>query len=155
MEDSNLLYEMGMAYRSLCWFISMSLGNRLHPIMPFAIIIPIGLGLVPFLVKNDWFRNLKKDVEIKYSISFMPIFWVAIGIWGGIFKRQKPPLPQWPAYIEYVILALLVGFCVYGIYRIIKNRGYRILTIILFLVNAYFAVMVTFCAGMSITGVWL
>lgn len=154
MNDFNILHEIAAAYMSLCWFISMAVETIFNHIMPLAIIVPIFLAVFPYLIKNDGFTNLKKDALIKRSIALMPAFWVFIGLWGGAFRRREHAQP-WPHFIEYFVLAALVLFLIYGVYRCIKNKGYRIPTTILFVINIYLALFVSFCAGMSITGDWL
>ena len=154
MNDMSFLQEIFAAYMSLCWFISMAVQAVFNPVMPLAIIVPIILAAFPYLIKNERFKNFKKDAPIKRSIALLPAFWVVIGLWGGAFRSRGHSEP-WPHFIEYFVLAVLALFLIYGVYRCFKNKGYRILTIILFVINLYFALFVSFCAGMSITGDWL
>jgi hypothetical protein len=146
MGEINLFQEIAATYMSLCWFISMSASNLLHPIMPFAIILPVLLAFLPY--------RFIKDFYVRKSIALMPAFWVIIGLWGGVFRDQKNP-SDWPNFVVYFVVFVLAVFLIYGIYCCFKNRGYRIPTIIFFAVNIYFALFVSLCAVMSITGDWL
>jgi hypothetical protein len=152
MDNISLFSEIAAVYSSLCWFISMSVMGLPKPIMSAAILVPMILGALPFLVNNDKFRTLKKDFTIKLSIALMPVFWVIAGICGGIFRYKTT---RWPPVTEYIILALLIGFLAYGIYCIFKNERYRIFTAVLFLVNIYFALSISLCALMSIANDWI
>ena len=140
-------------YLDLCWFISMAVMNLLHPVMPLSIVVPITIALFPFLIRNDNFNNLKKDFSIKCSLSLMPVFWVVTGLWGGIFEHKTNQ--AWPAFVQYFILFVLIFFFIFGVFSIVKNKGYRKISIFLYIVNIYFALFVFACASMSIAGAWL
>ena len=148
------IHEMYAAYMSLCWFISMTLGNALHPIMPLSIIVPIIIGGLPFLFDTNHFENFKNNLDRKYLLSFMPLFWVVIGFWGGIFRHERGH-EAWPHFISYIAGLILIGFFVYGLFLIHKNKGYRRATTYLFIINLYFALTISFIAGMSISDVSL
>lgn len=147
MADINFFFqEIAATYMSLCWFISMSSMNLLHPIMPFAIILPALLAFLPY--------RFLKDPFAKKSIALMPAFWVIIGLWGGIFRDRKNST-DWPHSIQYFVIFVFAVFLIYGIYCCFKNKGHRIPTMVFFAANIYFALFVSFCALMSITGDWL
>lgn len=134
----------------------MSVSNILHPIMGAAIIVPIGLAVLPFLFKNDGFRNFSKDLKTKVSLALLPAFWVFTGVWGSIFHSTfREDHTRWPDFISYPLYLILFGFILYSALLIYKNKGYRFLTICLVLVNTWFVFMMSFVAGMSISGVWL
>ena len=59
------------------------------------------------------------------------------------------------ALLVFLILFVLIFFFIFGVYSITKNKGYRVISIFLFVVNVYFALFVSACASMSISGVWL
>ena len=138
-------------YLTLCWFISMAV--YLYPVTPLIIFVPIIIALFPFLIRNANFNDRKKDINVKCTLSMMPVFWVVIGLWGGIFRHKTNQ--EWPGLVQYFILFVLIFFFIFGVYSIVKNKGYRAISIFLFVVNVYFALFVSACASMSISGVWL
>lgn len=147
--------EIVLIYMSLNWFISMSTLNFLHPIMPFAIILPIILGGLPFLFVHDFSRPKEiKHLNIKIKIAMMPAFWVLIGLIGAIF-RNGGPIYKWSGFSDYILLFIFGASFIFGIYAIFKNKGCRLITFIFFIINSYMTLFMAFIAGMSISGTWL
>lgn len=150
-----LFDEILMIYKSLCWFISMALRNALHPVMWFAIAVPALLALMPFLFDNARFKNLKNNADRKARLAVLPLFWTFSGIWGAAFRDRGPKVPDFPVLVLYIIPAVTLFYVVYGIYAIYKNKNYRTVSTILFLVNAYMMTAMLFIGSMSINGTWL
>jgi hypothetical protein len=143
MEILNIFNEFASAYMYLCWFISMALLGIFTPFLPSAIFVPIILSVSTLRIRN-------RSVQLLTRI--MPLFWVAIGLYGGFFHRRQNEKP-WPNSVYDFILICLVIFIIYGIYCIFKN--YRFFTILIFILNLYFVLFVSFVAAMAISGDWL
>lgn len=140
--------EIISIYHGLCWFIAMSLGYAFHIAKPFYIMVPVLLAAIPTIALYF------KSKTLNTSYITMTALWICIGLWGLIFRDRHPDL-HWPEYMTYSVLMILAVFVIYGVYRIFKNKNFRILTFVTFVANAYFAVVMTLLAGMSISGAWL
>jgi hypothetical protein len=131
------------------WFLSLSnlFGLPLNYLTPLLLIIP-------FLFKNDHFKNLSKDFDKKYPIVLLPAFWIVICFFGAIF-RADGPYNQFSKQILNINIIILLAFFIYSLILIVRNKGYRTLSIILVLVNSFFVLWLWFISGMAIDGHWL
>src|SRR5580704_13367907 len=65
----------------------LNLGSLPVPDFLFAA-IPIILCIFPFLIKNNHFKNIKKDFGRKLSIALLPLFWVAAALLGALYQNH-------------------------------------------------------------------
>lgn len=149
MDEPNFIIQ---GYNFVIWGL-----RQLMP-EPFTILIPIVLAASPFLYDTDRFRNFKKHLKVKLSLAALPLFWILIGMWGGIF-RFNHDAPNNNLLSKHTAGSLLLFFAacyiIYGCYFLYRNKGYRIITAFLLLVNGYIAFLMLFVAGMSVSGNWI
>lgn len=138
--------ELSHIYGAFNWFISMTVFNVLHPIMPFSIIVPLLLMLLPFA--------LRSPSKIKITLATLPIFWVITGLAGAVFQ-DRGPLDSYEHIgnlitgIAFLLFILFSGFCFYS------NKGFRWRTCLFVIINLYFILFMSLISGMSISGTWL
>ena len=149
----NLLNHLASIYMNLCWFISMAMMNLLYPIMPFSPVIPFLIGFLPFLIGSK-IKDTQKRFIIQRSLALMPLFWVAIGSWGGIF-RQGDHYQTRPSYIGFVVYIIVLIFIIYCWNFLKLNRDNRALIILFIVINSYFILAISLYALMAISGTWL
>jgi hypothetical protein len=128
----------------------------LHPVTPFAILVPVAITACPLYVIPDH--------AVKLRLIILPLLWTLIGVFGAAFRNRLPfdifsnmahRADRLPHFFSDVVLWSLILFIVYGLYQLFKNVGYRRFTAVYFLINLWFALFISFVAGMSISGVWL
>lgn len=143
-------------YMRLNWFISMSTFNFFHPIMYTAIILPVFLIGLNFLISRNPIQSMKDKAytSAKLSISNLTLIWVVIGVLGAVFVN-KGPFDAYETYASYSLLAFMAFYVIYGSSLIYFNKGHRVHTTSMFLLNTYFVLSISFVAGMSISGTWL
>lgn len=111
--------------------------------------------LFNYLKSKNWYRGLTKDIHIQRSIALMLAFPAMIIIWAVIFEHRGNNIKPWSDFIVYFPLIIMACFFVYGFYYIHKNKGYRIATIIFFIINIYFTLVTSLAAIMVISGNFL
>ena len=82
----------------------------------------------------------------------LPIIWIFVGLWGGAFWRGDVANPKW---VEFPITTALLAYLAIALILIWVLRGARLLALLVAVLNLYFAVAMTFLAGMAVTGTWL
>lgn len=121
----------------------------------FSVILTVlVLAGLPFMFCNDHFKNLKKDMGIKLSLAVLPLFWLSEGLYAVIFHGSAVGRRAQLGAEDFLWIFSLV-FLLYGCFLLYKNRTYRVLTVVLFLVNFIFIFLADLGAGCSITGACL
>jgi hypothetical protein len=155
MDDSPIILELATIYMNVNWFISMSLFNKLHPIMAYATQLPLFLIYFPFMLKQDAFsKEPIKDFPIKARLAALPSIWFFIAFLGAAF-RKKGTLYVSESFMSSVLLGEIIAFICFGVFQLFKNKNWRIFTFFYFVINLYFCLFISFMAGMSISGTWL
>ena len=148
---SSILQTITQTYNGICWFISQALiwvnFDKAN------IIIPVVLVILPFLFSTNKFKTPMKDWRKKTAIAALPLFWLASAIWGSNHWHQDNM--EWPAYVLWSLWLPILSFAAYGLWLMVHNAGYRWLTAVLWLINAWFVLVVSLCAAMAISGDWI
>jgi hypothetical protein len=145
---TTILNESYGTYMYLTWFISMALGNLYPPIVVYDVVVPIILFALPLLTYTHGITRAGRQ-----RLALLPLFWVAIAFWAGLFHHRGGV--EWPRYIVQLPDYLFIAFFFYALALLFAHKGYRLLTIIMIVLNAWFAITMTFFANMAIAGRWL
>lgn len=148
----SLLGVVAPFYMYICWIISSALFLMFHPVMEAAIIVPALLMVFPFIYHR--FNNRGKDFGMILSMATMPLFWIFIGIWGLLFYHNGPHHTM-SEVILLVPAIIFYFFLPYGLFLIWRNRGHRLATTLLYIINAYFLFWFFLYAAMTMSGIWL
>lgn len=145
-------------YMSSLWLVFYSSAELFFPwvrsIVPFLIVVPLALALFPFVIDTDRFKNFRKNLQIKIRLALMPLFWIAINSYSVIFAwKEGAPTPS--ALVSYTPAFILLAFILYALFLIYKNKGWRIVTAVLFGINLYFSLFAYLLAAMAISGTYL
>lgn len=122
------------------------------PITLGYLLVPILMMLLPFILPRDLIGDDEQERKIKKSFIYLAVFWIAAGLMGGIFRRGGPLTFPWLAYMT---IPFFLAYVIFSVVLLVKNKGYRLLTLGFVLLNGYFTFYYSFCMGMSIGGVWL
>jgi hypothetical protein len=115
---------------------------------PYLIILPIVIGFLPFL---GWSKN--QNLILKRLLALMPIFWTAIGFWGGFFKYDQHQHNS--SGLTYVVYLIVIGFVIYSRHCLKNSQENKSMVIFIIFVNSYFILSISLCALMAISGSWL
>lgn len=145
-----MINQFYSVYTNLCWFISMALFDMLGAVKPLLIVMPLLIAIAPFLVKGTGFDN---DSVVKRQLSFMPIFWVVSGLWGGSFRFNGAGSPC--HFAEYFIWLPIILFVLYCRRCLKLSQKSKKVIWVFVIVNGYFLLLISFFAGMAISGTWI
>lgn len=150
--DESLFELLPQPYRDTARDLTNNYGEAFN-------LIPLALIILPFCFRNERFSNLAKDWRAKLSIAVLPLFWFAIYWLTLLVDLVTPDRSICDGPVDCALSFLPLGclsvtafvFLAYGLYRIYKNVGYRLITSVFFAANAYFALWMFVYVGMTLS----